>query len=99
MTVTVVHIAKDKADDSSCALNIHVNTNEPSSSFYLAPPSRTAASGWISLLSCCSVPVFRNVASLRTATTPKEGEQENQRRNALNGKKPLVYWILDELIC
>ena len=92
LTVTVVHIANDT---SCCILHIDVDvdTHESSSSFFFAPASRAAADEWAVLLSRCNVPVFGRHAHSEASHT--KGTQKNQRRNALNGSRPLIYWIKD----
>lgn len=102
VTLTVLRIANDtttetNSDASSCILHVEVDTNEPSSSFFIAPASRAAAEEWALLLSRCKVPVFGSRAHSTAAETDQNtrGIQERQRRNALNGSRPLVYWIKD----
>jgi len=100
-TITVIHRKSPQRSDLSCMiLHVEVDTNEPVSSFFIAPASRAAANEWALLLYHCHVPVYGMVfPSSRTLNatgrqhTP--GMQKNQRHNALNGSRQLVYWIQD----
>jgi len=101
LTITVVHRTLPQRSELPCMiLHVEVDTNEPVSSFFIAPASRAAANEWALLLYRSYVPVYGMVfPSSRTWTTAGRqhtpGTQDNQSRNALNGMRPLVYWIKD----
>jgi len=99
LTITVVHRTSPQRSDLPCMiLHVKVDTNKSVPSFFIAPASRAAANEWALLLYRCHIPVYGMVfPSSRTWTaagrqhTP--GTQDNQRRNAMNGTRQLVYWI------
>ena len=82
LIVTVVHAS---SSDPACILHVHVETNQPSSSFFLAISSLAAADEWALLLSRCNVPVFGTTRSTRTTSAEAHQRiQENQPLNAMN---------------
>jgi len=101
LTVTVVHSTSQRSASPCMILHVEVDTNEPVSSFFLAPASHAATDEWALLLSGCNVPVYgMELPSSRASSTAvgrqhTPGTQDNRRRNVLNGTRPLVYWIND----
>jgi len=97
LMVTVVQ-AKQCASspNSACILHMQVETDQPSSSFFVAISSLAAADEWALLLSRCNVPVFGTLPPTRPAAAEANQRiQENQPRNAMNGAQQLVYWITE----
>ena len=81
---------------SACILHVQVETNQPSSSFFVAISSLAAADEWALLLSRCNVPIFGTSPPTRPAAAEANQRiQENQPRNAMNGAQQLVYWITE----
>jgi len=70
----------------------------PDQTLFLVPPSRAAAYEWAVLLARCGVSVGGVAVAFDGAEASGRagrlhGVQENQSRNALNGARPLMYWV------
>ena len=65
--------------------------------FVLVPPSRAAAGEWAVMLARCGVPVHGHAFAASSANLSgrcmQRSRGEQQPRNALNGARPLVYWV------
>lgn len=89
---TMLYVEVDGPDTDQYAAPMQV--------IVLMPESRAAADEWAVMLARCGLVVYGHVgaAALAGLRGPgrcrrPRGVQANQPRNALNGGRPLVYWV------